>query len=537
MFSVFMLSRPRWPAWSLPVVTALALGSVTCQKVPLLAPSGSVITLTAGANALPVNASTQIIAQVIEASGSPPHSGTQVTFTTNLGNLQPANAETDVNGQAIATFNAGTSNGTATITAISGGASASGSNAIKIVIGTAAVGRVSLVANPTILPPTGGTVTITATVFDINGNALPSAPVTLSTNAGTLAQALVSTDKSGVATTTLQTTNTATVTASVGATGGSTTPPSTSPPGSTTPPSTGGGSSSGQTSAQVTITVAAAPGLVIGQPANAPTAGLPAAYTFTVAPASTGGSAIKDLSVNWGDGHVQDLGAITGASVQSHVYASAGVYTISATLTDASGFTVQQTATTTVNAKPQPAVSLTAPTTPPVAGTDTAFTASVAPAANTGTVIQDVKMDFGDGSVQDLGAATGTSISLHHVYQTGGQSFTATLTATDSNGGVGTAVTSVFVQASVPLTVLVSATSTPSGTNTVETFTATVIGLGNATVVQYHWDFGASGIPPKNTSSNTDVETFVHGTGPFIVTVTVTTSDGRTQSGNTTITP
>ena len=99
-----------------------------------------------------------------------------------------------------------------------------------------------------------------------------------------------------------------------------------------------------------------------------------------------------------------------------------------------------------VNPKPQPAVTLTTTTTNPTAGTDVTFTASVAPAAGTGTVIQDVTIDYGDGTRTPLGPVTGTAIALHHVYQNGG-TYTVTLRATDSNGGVGTAVTTVFVQA------------------------------------------------------------------------------------------
>src|SRR5947208_2974491 len=93
-----------------------------CQQVPLLAPSGSTITLTVAATALPVNGTAQIVAQVIEASGTPPHSGTEITFTTSLGTIEPAVATTDNSGRAVVTFKAGNANGTATITAISGGA-------------------------------------------------------------------------------------------------------------------------------------------------------------------------------------------------------------------------------------------------------------------------------------------------------------------------------------------------------------------------------------------------------------------------------
>src|SRR6266852_261770 len=92
-----------------------------CNKVPLLAPTGSSITLTSSATVLPVNGTTQLIAQVLESAGTPPQDSTLVTFTTTLGTVQPSQAETS-GGRVIVTFNAGTASGTATITATSGGA-------------------------------------------------------------------------------------------------------------------------------------------------------------------------------------------------------------------------------------------------------------------------------------------------------------------------------------------------------------------------------------------------------------------------------
>src|SRR5580765_1903078 len=105
-----------------PLVLAVAAVCVTvvgCSKVPLLAPSGSTITLTSAATALPVNGSTDIIAQVIEPAGTPPQRGTLVTFTTNLGSVQPSEAETDTSGRVVVKYIAGSGSGTATITAIS----------------------------------------------------------------------------------------------------------------------------------------------------------------------------------------------------------------------------------------------------------------------------------------------------------------------------------------------------------------------------------------------------------------------------------
>ncbi len=196
---------------------AVASLTVACERVPLLAPTGSTITLTTGVTALPVDGSTEIIAQIVEAAGTPPHSGTHVTFFTTLGTVAPPDVETDVNGRVIVRFRAGDSNGTATITATSGGASTGANGGVKIAVGTAAVGRVTISANPASVPSNGGSTTIVADVFDINGNALNNAPVSFTTTAGSLANALVITNAIGRATTTLTTSQQATVTGSVGA--------------------------------------------------------------------------------------------------------------------------------------------------------------------------------------------------------------------------------------------------------------------------------------------------------------------------------
>src|SRR5436309_6475089 len=108
MLSIHMVSRLRTPFFWRGVLFCAALFASGCQKVPLLAPTGSTITLTASTTALPVNGTTQLIAQVIEASGTPPHTGTQVSFTTTLGTIEPADAQTDANGRVVVTFKAGT---------------------------------------------------------------------------------------------------------------------------------------------------------------------------------------------------------------------------------------------------------------------------------------------------------------------------------------------------------------------------------------------------------------------------------------------
>jgi hypothetical protein len=433
MFTAFMISRGRLAALSL-LSALLLLGEAACQRVPLLAPSGSVITLTSSATVLPFNGSTLIQAQVIEASGSPPHSGTHVTFTTTLGAIQPSDGETDSSGLVKVTFVAGAQSGTATITAISGGASVSATGAVKILVGAAAVGRVNVSANPATVPATGGSTTISASVLDVNGNQLSSVPVSFVTTAGTLSASQVITDSNGIAQTTLTTVTSATVTASVGAQG------------STTPPATGGGGgtggttpttpTSGQASGSVTVNISAAPTLVITPPTAPPNAGVPASFTFAVTVASSNGSAIRDLAVDWGDMSNQDLGAVTGNAVVSHVYAAPGTYSVVGTLQDAFGNTVTARTAVSVITAASPTVIVTAPTVPnPLTLPFTAnFTIQVTPP--TGIGISNVSVCWGDTTPcvpQSLGGLTG-SATVPHTYFVGHQTFPVTVTATDTSG-------------------------------------------------------------------------------------------------------
>lgn len=444
MLKNLMIARFREPV----VVAALVLfGGLApaCQKVPLLAPAGSTITLTASATALPTNGSASIIAQVIEASGTPPHSGTLISFTTSLGTIEPSDARTDASGRVTVTFRAGGLSGTATISAISGGANVGANGAVKIAVGSAAVGRVNVSANPATVSSLGGSSVITANVLDINGNPLTSVPVTFSTTAGSLSAAVITADQNGNAQTTLTTAQQATVTASVGATGS--TPPTTGggtggTGGGTGGTGTGSGNTSGQASGSVTVTIAAAPTLIITPPSTPPSAGLPAAFTFAVTAATTNGSAVRDVTVDWGDGSGQDLGVINGSQIVNHVYNRSGNFTVSAIITDATGNSSRVSTGVSVIPVPRPTINIQA--TPGAPGTNSAnFTITVT--SPSGIAIQDVTIRFGDGTSQDLGGApTGTISNIQHVYGSSGQK-NVQVDVLDSAGQVTTGTAVVIV--------------------------------------------------------------------------------------------
>ena len=116
------------------LIAALSL-AVACDKVPLLAPTGSVISVFASANTVPLNGDVEIIANVIEngtaqsapttptngtpgtgttgttsttttGAGTPVQNGTLVSFTTTIGRIEPSEARTS-NGQVRVRFFSG----------------------------------------------------------------------------------------------------------------------------------------------------------------------------------------------------------------------------------------------------------------------------------------------------------------------------------------------------------------------------------------------------------------------------------------------
>jgi adhesin/invasin len=435
MFSVFMISRRRLATLVL-APAALFLIEASCNRVPLLAPSGSTITLTTATSVLPINGSATIIAQVVESAGTAPQAGTHVTFTTSLGTIQPSDVSTDTSGRATVTFTSDSS-GTATIAAISGGAS-TGTNPLKILVGTAAVQKVVVNASPATVPSAGGTTTISATVFDVNGNLMSGVPVTFTTTAGTLSSGVVTTTASGVASATLTTAQTATVTASVGV-GGSTSTTPTTPTTGTTPTTPTTPSASGTASASVVVNVAAAPTIVITPPATV-SAGLPATFTIAVTVPAANGSAIKSVTVDWGDGNINELGAVTGNAVVTHVFADTKAYLVKATAVDASGNSV--TVSTVVNPIPVPHPGISIQATAGTAGSKkVTFTITIT--VPTGLNIQKVEIDYdSSGNFTSLGGAPSGSITTSNTYATAGDK-TVKVRVTDSSGGITEASTVV----------------------------------------------------------------------------------------------
>ena len=400
---------------------ALSLHATACEKVPLLAPTGSTITLSTARSVLPGNGTATIVVQVLESSGTPPHSGTHITLSTTLGHLEPDEVSTDVNGRATTTFFADGVNGVAVITAVSGGASTGTEGGLALALGTAAVGRVVVSANPTSVGASGGSSTITAVVLDRNGNFISSVPVTFTTNAGSLSPLIAMTSGNGTASSVLTTNATATVTAGVGA------------------EVTTDNGSSGQASGTVTVNVTNAPTITITPPTTAQK-GVPATFTVTVTAASSNGVAVKEVVVNWGDGQSENLGGFVGTQTAAHRYNSDGPFTVSATVTDVAGGSNRVSTTVVVTEVPRPSIVVNPTPTSQTVNGSVSFAITIT--APTGVSIVTASIDYGDGQVDELGGAT--SVTKTHTYKTTGTK-TVVVSATDTTGRTSTGSTSVVV--------------------------------------------------------------------------------------------
>ena len=323
-----------------------------CDKVPLLAPTGSVITLLPVTTTVSLNSEVTIIATVIEngqapsgtgsgitsgsstGAGTPVQNGTLVSFTTTIGRIEPAEARTH-NGQVSVKFITAGASGTARITAYSGGAS----SFTDLKVGTAAAGRVVVTTTPQNLGAAGGSVQVAALVTDEGGNPLAGVPVSFSTDKGSLSPSTATTDASGIARTTLTTTTgPAVVTATAGTQSGT-----------------------------ATVTVNPRGLSAFTASPSSTTAGT--AVTFSVTP--TTGTNLANVRVDFGDGRTQNLGAITGVQTVPHAYEVAGTYTATATAVDATGDAGSLTTTVLVSSLP---ITLSASNSTPTVNTPVTFT-------------------------------------------------------------------------------------------------------------------------------------------------------------------
>jgi hypothetical protein len=367
-----------------------------CDKVALLAPTGSTVTLSISSTSLSANGTAEILATVIEAAGTPVHNGTEVRFQASVGKLDPPVARTE-GGVARTTFLANGASGTARIIAFSGGATAT---EVEILVGGAAVETLTVRTQPSSLPVSGGPVEVIATAVDASGNPLGGVVVVFSADAGTLNPTQVATDASGQARSTLNTSRETRVTASVGG-----------------------------VTAEATVSVLAEPTVTLTANPPTPAAGMP--VTFTITPATTAaGSALRTVTFDPGDGTgPRTLG--NGVTSFTHIYEREGTYTARAVATDVSNQTGQ--ATVVLRAvRILPTVTITTPGGGAVVNSPAVFTINSTPGTSpaAGPPIEFVRVSFSDGRSIDVGPGSRT---IERTFGAAGN-YTVTATAYDVAG-------------------------------------------------------------------------------------------------------
>jgi hypothetical protein len=280
-------------------------------------------------------------------------------------------------------------------------------NVVQITIGAAAASNVSLSATPSSIRRSGSTLEVLAFVRDTNGNALPNVPVTFSATRGTISPNVTNTDAEGTARTTLTSNEATSVTARVGSgaegrtatleiqasltpsfqlEASPTTPTAGQPvrltitPAENTAPRVvvdwGDGSApqdvgtvaaarsithtyalpgfytinaSGQQNGEnfsnsIAVTVAQQPPVSVT--VNPTTASVGVPFTFTITP--TVGALIQNITINYGDGQEDVLGAISTQTPRQHPYQSPGTYVVTVTQREANGNQTTATVTVTV---------------------------------------------------------------------------------------------------------------------------------------------------------------------------------------------
>jgi adhesin/invasin len=382
--------------WLLPV-----LALVACDKVPLTSPTGSTITLSVNQTTVPINGTIELIAAVIEAGGTAVHDGTSVTFTGGLGTFAPQEALT-VGGLARTTFR-GTTSGTVKLGAFSGAAKAT---EVEVKVGTAAAATIGISATPSSVSQSGGTVTVSAQVFDASGNLLPGVTVTFSADTGQLNATTAISDSNGVARTQLTTFQTSKVTATAGA-----------------------------ATKDVTVTATSAPTITITAP-DTGTVDTPVAITVVVTSGpTTAPRQVQSLTVDFGDGTSETRANVTGSVGFTHTYRQARGYTITATAVDVSGNTGVASDSIVIARQQLPTASISTAATG-TAGTPQAITTTASTTA-AGAQIVNVRVTLQDGTVISNATSQGT---FNYAFGSAG-TYTLTVVATDSNGNTATAQT------------------------------------------------------------------------------------------------
>jgi PKD repeat protein len=232
-----------------------------------------------------------------------------------------------------------------------------------------------------------------------------------------------------------------------------------------------------------------------------------------------GGRAVSGVLVTFSADHgtLSSTTAISDANGEARVQLTTNTDT---SITATAGSKTSATAAK-ITAQPGPSVTLTCASAASAncatlnVGDVAVFTAA---RGQTTSNIRSATLDFGDGTVADLGNLSG-SVSASHQYLAGG-AYTVRLTATDVNGEVSTSTLIVIVQE--PVNVLLNL-SNPTSRRI--NGTATVTGC---TPQRFDWNFGNDAVTQTLSTTTNQAASDYNTGGSKTVSITVRCTDGRT---------
>jgi PKD repeat protein len=245
-----------------------------------------------------------------------------------------------------------------------------------------------------------------------------------------------------------------------------------------------------------------------------------------------GGHSIVGWSWDFGDG------VTTSGTTVTHIYNTAGTYSVTLTVTDDAGQTSQATNTVTVSTPSggsgAPTANFTFSPAAPGVGETVNFNASTS-TPGTGHRIVSYAWTFGDG-------ATGTGVTTTHAYSKSG-TYSVQLTVTDE-AGQSTTSGATPITVGNPPTPTANFTFSPqapfAGDTVVFDSSSSTTAQGQ-TITAEDWNFGDSTTvfhcPGACSDPNNRIISHVFSTpGTWVVNLVVTDSAGRTGSHQTNVT-
>ena len=239
------------------------------------------------------------------------------------------------------------------------------------------------------------------------------------------------------------------------------------------------------------------------------------------ASASTDPIGISSFTFNFGDGTV--LGPQASATA-GHTYTSAGVYTVTLTITDAAGATSSTTAQVSAVTPASAALNVT----PNLGATPLAVTADASASTPGSNPIATYTFNFGDGTT----AGPQASATAGHTYTTSGN-YTVRVTVTDTKGVTSTATSGV--QAVTPATARMTVTPPSGGVPLGITADGSTSTPGTNPIATYSFSWGDGSLPEPPSSSPTATHTYTS-TGSFTIVLMVTDTAGVTSSASSSVT-